>query len=208
MYKLFYSPGTIALATHIILEEVGAPYEAIRLNIPEGEHTKPEYLKINPKGRIPSLITEDGILTETPAILLFLAQKFPKANLAPLDDVFRLAEMQSINSYFCSTLHINHAHRMRGHRWVDPANTSAIKAMQAKVKSNMTDCFTLVSNEMLQGPWVMGAQFTVADAYLFTVTRWMKGDGLNLADFPKIEAHHNHMTDRPAVQRALAMQAA
>ena len=206
MYKLFYSPGTIALATHITLEEVGAPYEAIRLNIPEGEHTKPEYLKINPKGRVPSLITEDGILTETPAILLFLAQKFPEANLAPLDDVFRLAEMQSINSYFCSTLHINHAHRMRGHRWVDPSDSAAIKAMQEKVKSNMTDCFTLVSHEMLQGPWVMGTHYTVADAYLFTVTRWMEGDGLNLTDFPKIEAHFNRMMARPPVQRALAAQ--
>lgn len=203
MYKLFYSPGTVALATHITLEEIGDQFEPIRLDFANGEQSKPEYLEINPKGRVPALITENGILTETPAILFYLAQKHPDANLAPLDDVFQLGKMQSINSYLCSTAHVNHAHRRRGTRWA--TEKSSIEDMYRKVKSNMEDCFALIQSEMFNGPWVMGNDYSVADPYLFTVSRWLKGDSVNIADFPAIEAHYNRMMDRPAVQRALAL---
>ncbi|MBO0333384.1 glutathione S-transferase N-terminal domain-containing protein [Sneathiella sp. CAU 1612] len=206
MYKLFYSPGTIALTPHIVLEEIGASFDAIRVNFADGEQTKPDYLKINPKGRVPALITEQGILTETPAILLYLAQKHPDAKLAPLDDVFQLGKMQSINSYLSSTAHVNHAHRRRGTRWV--TEKSSIEDMGRKVKSNMEDCFALIQSEMFKGPWVMGDDYSVADPYLFTVSRWLEGDGVNIADFPKIEAHFARMMERPAVQRALALHTA
>ena len=83
MLTLFYAPNTCALASHITLEEAGAAYEAKRLNFAENEQRKPEYLKINPKSRVPALVTDQGILTETPAILVYIAQMFPKANLLP-----------------------------------------------------------------------------------------------------------------------------
>ena len=86
MYKLYYAPGSCALASHIVLEEAGADYQAQRVNFQAGEQRSPEYLKINPKGRVPTLVTHEGTLTETPAILGYLAQKFPRANLAPIDD--------------------------------------------------------------------------------------------------------------------------
>src|SRR5262249_35215253 len=88
MLKLFYSPGSCALASHVALEEAGAQYEAVRLDFRANEQRKPEYLKINPKGRVPALATDRGVLTETPAILAFVAQSFPQARLAPLDDPF------------------------------------------------------------------------------------------------------------------------
>ena len=84
MFKLYYAPGTCALATHIALEEAGAPYEAVRLDFGSQAQRSPEYLAINPKGRVPALVTESGTLTETPALLLFVAQRFPAAELAPL----------------------------------------------------------------------------------------------------------------------------
>src|SRR4030095_5053311 len=98
-------------------EQAGAAYEAVRTDMRQKEQRAPEYLAINPKGRVPSLVTERGILTETPAILLFVCQTHPQAGLAPLDDPFALAQVQAFNSYLSSTVHVAHAHRMRGHRW-------------------------------------------------------------------------------------------
>jgi len=86
MLKLFYAVGSCALASHIALEEAGAEYEAVRLDFAAGDQRKPEYLKINPKGRVPALITDRGILTETPAMLVYVAQSFPDPVLAPMDD--------------------------------------------------------------------------------------------------------------------------
>src|SRR5215471_10976843 len=116
MFKLFYSPGTCALASHITLEEAATEYTVARVDFSRSEQRSPEYLAINPKGRVPALVTDDGILTETPAILAYLAQCFPQAELAPLDDPFAFAKVQAFNSYLCSTVHVAHAHRMRGTR--------------------------------------------------------------------------------------------
>ena len=123
MLKLYFAPHTCALATHIVLEEVGATYSTVRIDFGRTEQGSPEYLKVNPKGRVPALVTDRGILTETPAMLVYIAQSFPKAKLAPLDDPFFFAEIQAFNSYLCSTLHVAHAHRMRGYRWVDAEDT-------------------------------------------------------------------------------------
>ena len=117
MLKLYYTPGTCARASHIALAETGAGYAAERIDFKTNQQNSPEYLAINPKGRVPSLVTDRGILTETPAMLAFIAQSFPDARLAPFEDAWAFAQVQSFNSYLCSTVHINHAHKMRGPRW-------------------------------------------------------------------------------------------
>src|ERR1700754_293769 len=117
MLKLYYAPNTCALASHIALEEAGAKYETVRLSFKTDDQKKPDYLKINPKARVPSLVTDRGVITETPALLIYIAQTFPAAKLAPLDDPYGLAKVQAFNSYLCSTVHVAHAHRMRGRRW-------------------------------------------------------------------------------------------
>src|ERR1700682_5475042 len=99
--KLFYAVGTCALASHIALEEAGAEYDAVRLELRTNDQRKPEYLAINPKGRGPGLVTDDGVLTETPAILAFVAQSFPRAGLAPTADPLAFACVQAFNSYLC-----------------------------------------------------------------------------------------------------------
>src|SRR5947209_3305355 len=106
MLKLYYSAGSCALASHITLEEAGAPYTAERVDFKNNQQNSPEYLAINPKGRVPALVTDKGILTETPALLAFVAQSFPQAKLAPLDDPFAFAQMQAFNSYLCATVHV------------------------------------------------------------------------------------------------------
>jgi glutathione S-transferase len=203
--KLFYSPNSCALASHIALEEAGASYEAVRVNFASNDQRKPEYLKVNPKGRVPALATDRGILTETPAILAFVAQSFPKAELAPLDDPFAFAQMQAFNSYLCATVHVAHAHRMRGYRWAD--DPAALEAMKRKVPQSVGECYELIEREMLKGPWVMGERYTISDPYLYTLAQWMGGDGLDRKRFPKVQAHFERVGSRPAVRKALAAEA-
>jgi glutathione S-transferase len=206
MLTLFYALNTCALASHIALEDSGAAYEAKRLNFADGDQRKPEYLKINPKSRVPALVTDQGILTETPAILVYIAQSFPKANLAPLNDPFRLGQIQAFNSYLCSTVHVAHAHRMRGYRWTD--DEPAMETMKKKVPQNVGECFDLIKREYFQGPWVMGPDYTIADPYLFTIARWLEADGVDPKRFPKVLDHRNRMTERPAVKKVLARESA
>jgi glutathione S-transferase len=202
MLKLFYAPHTCSLASHIALEEAGASYETVRLSFASADQRKPDYLKINPKGRVPALVTEQGILTETPAMLIYIAQMFPAAKLAPLDDPYRLAKVQEFNSYLCSTVHVAHAHRMRGSRWAD--EPEAHLAMQRKVPQAVGECVALIEREMFAGPWVMGDTYTVCDAYLFTLAQWLDGDGVDINATPKIAEHFRRVAERAAVKKAVA----
>jgi glutathione S-transferase len=205
MLKLFYAVGTCALASHIALEEAGAEYTIERLIFPNNDQRKPEYLKINPKGRVPALVTDKGILTETPAILAYIAQLFPKANLAPLSDPFAFARVQAFNSYLCSTAHVNHAHLGRGTRWAD--EPSSLEDMKRKVPKNVTEGFALMEREMFEGPWVMGKTYTICDPYLFTLEGWLPRDTVDINLFPKIAEHNKRMKERPAVKKVLAEHA-
>ena len=202
MLKLFYAAHTCSLASHIALVEAGAEYTTVRLDFRTNDQRKPEYTAINPKARVPSLVTDDGILTETPAILAFIAQSFPKARLALLDNPYEFARVQAFNSYLCSTVHVAHAHRMRGYRWAD--DPAAIKEMQQKAPAAVGECFDLIEREMFKGPWVMGEAYTICDPYLFTLAQWLEADGVDPARFPKIRDHRVRMSERPAVKKALA----
>jgi glutathione S-transferase len=206
MWTLYYAPHTGSLATHIVLEEAGAKYETVRLSFKSEDQRKPEYRAINPKARVPALQTERGVLTEVPAILAFIAQQYPQSNLAPLDDPFAFAELQAFNSYLCSTVHIAHAHRMRGYRWAD--EPEAIAAMQKKVPQSVGEGFELIENNFFKGPWVMGERYTIADPYLYTLTQWLEADGVDRNRFPKIKDHFIRVGERPAVKRALAAELA
>ena len=202
MLTLYYAPRTCALASHIALEEAGAEYDAVRIDFGASEQRGAQYLAINPKGRVPALITDRGVLTETPAMLAFIAQSYPTANLAPLDDPFAFAEVQAFNSYLCSTVHVAHAHRMRGYRWAD--DEDAIAAMKRAVPRSVGACFELIEQRMLRGPWVMGETYTICDPYLFTIAQWLEGDSVDLSALPKVADHRKRMSERPAVRKALA----
>jgi glutathione S-transferase len=206
MLKLYYAPGTCALASHIALEEAGAPYTTERLDFKSNQQTSPEYLKVNPKGRVPALVSDHGVLTETPALLAYIAQSFPQAKLAPLDDAFAFAQVQAFNSYLCSTVHVAHAHKGRGYRWATKEPSFA--DMKGMVPKTMAACFALIERDMLKGPWVMGEQYTICDPYLFTIALWMEGDSVDFAKLPKVADHRKRMSERPAVQKVLAEEKA
>ena len=202
MLKLYYAPGTCALASHIALHDAGAKFEAIRLDFSRQEQRSDDFLKINPKGRVPALITDKGVLTETPAILAFIARTHPAARLAPVDDEFEFARLQAFNGYISSTVHVNHAHGRRGTRWAD--DQSSLEDMKRKVPETMAASMLLIERDFFEGPWVMGEQYTIADPYLFTIETWLKGDGVYIEDFPILKDHHERMLARDSVKRALA----
>lgn len=205
MLTLYFGKGSCALASHLCLQEAGAEYEAHCIDLAGGEQQSASFLKLNPKGRVPLLMTSHGSLTETPAILLYIAQCHEQANLAPLSDPFALAQVQAFNSYLCSTVHVAHAHAARGHRWTD--NADAIKAMQDYVPTTMAACFDAIESGMVKGPWVMGDQFTICDPYLFTLTRWLKRDGVDYRNYPKVAQIHDAIETRPASAAVLPQHA-
>jgi glutathione S-transferase len=202
MLKIFIANGSISLAPLILLEEVGAQYEAMLIDLSRDEQRQDAYLEINPKGRVPSLVTEDGILTETCAILVYIAHRFGSEDLASMGDPFLFGRIQEFNSYLASTVHVAHAHRLRGTRWV--SDQAALEAMQKKVPEVMTQAVTLVEDALLQGPWVMGDTYTICDPYLFTISRWLEDDGVDTGKLPRILEHRRSMMARAATQRVLS----
>src|SRR5207237_7824898 len=138
-----------------------------RINFRDDEQRKPAYLAVNPKARVPSLITEKGVLTETPAILAFIAQSAPDKKLAPFNDAFAFAQVQAFNSYLCSTVHVAHAHGRRGARWAN--DEASFADMKRKVPQTMGECFALIESTMIKGPWVMGEAYTICDQSLYTL---------------------------------------
>ena len=205
MIKLFYAAGSCSLAPHIALEEAGAQYEAVRTNLRGGQQLTPEYRAINPKARVPALVTDKGVLTENVAILAWIAAAFPDAHLAPTDP-WAFAQAQAFNSYLASTVHVAHAHKMRGYRWAD--EESSFADMRRKLPQTMGDAFQLIEDELFQGPFVLGDTFSICDAYLFTLADWLEGDGVDPTRFPKVHAHRERIRARPAVGKVLAQVAA
>ena len=133
--------------------------------------------------------------------MVYVAQSFPAAKLAPIDNPFALAQVQAFNSYLCSTVHVAHAHRMRGARWTDDA--AAMETMKKKVPQTVGDCFALIEREMFTGPWVMGENYSVCDGYLYTLTQWLDGDGVDVNKTPKIADHFKRVGERPAVRKVI-----
>lgn len=201
MFTLYYSPGACSFASHIALAESALPYELRRVNFGQNEQRSPDYLKHNPNGRVPALVTDRGTLIESPAILAYIAQAAPQARLAPLDDPFEFARMQGFNSFIASTVHVAYAHRRRGYRWAD--GEAALQDMAAKMPQNMRDCFAIIENSLFAGPFVLGENYSVADPYLFTMSGWLGGVGIDIADYPKVADHYRRMKERPAVRKAI-----
>jgi glutathione S-transferase len=202
MLTLHFAPDSCALATLIVLEELGLQYRLVPVNLRAGDQRTPEFLALNPKGRAPVLVTDEGVLTETPALLDYLARG--AVALLP-NGAFDQARLQAFNSYLCSTVHVAHAHRMRGSRWVD--DPAAIAAMQAKVPAAVTDAFAVIEDGLSAGPWVMGETYSIGDAYLFTLAQWLEADGADLDRLPRVVGHRRRVLARQAVQRALAVEA-
>ncbi|MFK7836116.1 MAG: glutathione S-transferase family protein [Sulfitobacter sp.] len=200
--KLYYATGTISIAVAIALEEAGAAYEPVKVDFASGAQTKPEYLTLNPKGRVPALVTKgDAVLTETGALLDYIAALHPEAGLIPAAPE-EATHMRSVMYYLASTMHVAHAHKMRGSRWAD--QQSSFDDMKAKVPETMTACAAYVEAECLRGDYTCGDTLSLADPYLFVVCNWLAGDGVTVSIFPKITAYLARMEARDSVKAVRA----
>ena len=199
---LYTSQVSIGVASHIALEESGLEYEIVELDFSKQQQSDKDYLKINPKARVPSLAVEQGIITETPAILTYLAQCAPNSEIGLPSDAFTYAQIQSFNSYLCSTVHVAHAHKMRGTRWVE--DEPSIKSMTENVPRTMALCFDMIEGQFLKSPWVHGDKFSISDPYLYRMSSWAEGDGVDIYRYPKIKAHRDAMEQRESVIAAKA----
>lgn len=196
MLKLHYAPHTISVAVAIAMNEAAVAYEPIRVDFANAAQTKAPYLAINPKGRVPALETDGTILTETGAILEYVTP-----SLVP-DDALQAARMREVMYYLASTMHVAHAHRMRGSRWAD--QQSSFEDMQAKIPQTMSACAQYLENSLAFEPFAIGQTLTAADPYLYVVLSWLAGDGVDIATFPHLAAYVAMMDQRPAVRAAKA----
>ena len=199
---LHLAANTISMCVHAALEETGLAHDLIWVDFKAGAQTKAPYLAVNPKGRVPALDVGGAILTEAPALMDHI-DHLAGGGLIPKDPM-QAARVREMMCYLASTVHVNHAHKMRGSRWSDDADSHA--TMRAKVPETMTVSAACIE-ERLTGDWVVDA-FSAADLYLWNVTNWMAGDGVRMEGFPKLSAHHARASARPAVARVIASHAA
>lgn len=199
MLTLFAAKGTVALSPHVALEEVGLPYDMRWISFADGGQRTPDYLAINPKGRVPALVTQHGVLTEAPAILDYIADI---TGLLMPADPFKRAKVREMMGYLAATMHINHAHKFRGARWSD--DPAAHASMVAKVPETMAQSCSYVEGCLPETGWLVG-EYSIADIHLYNVCRWLTGDGVDIANYPKLAAHFTAMQARPAVARVAAL---
>jgi glutathione S-transferase len=203
MLRLYYSPVACSLASHIALEEAGAEYEAIEVFARRGDTQSPEFLAVNPKGFVPVLITDRGTISESTAILTYIAQSFPNAHLLPSDDPFGVAQVTSFNAFLATAVHIAYRTISRPRIFADGEVAQA--AMRAKAPEMLARYFGLVEDQLSDGrPWIHGDRYTTSDPYLFVYASYLSwGDRGNPADFPLVMAHRERVLARPAT---LAME--
>ena len=200
MMKLYYSPGACAMASHIALEEAGADYELVKIDLRQGQQKTPEYLAVNPAGVTPAFVTDEGVLTENLAIMAYVAQTHPKAGLADPSSAFGYNRMMAFNAFLGASLHPAIGKVLFSHPPLEnETRAAALETALAK--------FDLVEQHLFSGPWAMGEAFSVTDGYLSVFTRWARAAKLlDPSRYPKLNAHLDAVQARPAVQRVLEQE--
>jgi glutathione S-transferase len=193
--KLHYSKGSCSLASHIALEEAGARFEAVRINLQEGEQRTPEYLRVNPKGKVPALEVEGGVITENPAIISYVADTHPGARLLAEPGKLARARAQEWLAWCASTVHPSFGPLYRALREKAPIDD----AMKAPVQAN----FDLYDRSLAGRQFVLG-EFGAADAYTLVFTLWAGTFGLRVGN--DMLASARALLERPGVQRAVKTQ--
>lgn len=198
--KLLYGPGACSVGIHVLLEEIGKPYEAVAVNLREGAQYKPDFTGINPKSKVPTLVRDDGsVLTEYPAIAVWLASTFPEAKLLP-QDAEGLAKALEYTDYAVATLHMQGFGRI-----FRPSNFSPNEADQEAVKARGEEIFAKglgLFDKALEGKEYLLGDFSFADSALFYVSFWWAGR-LKKTLPPNVAAHYARMQARPSVQRVM-----
>jgi glutathione S-transferase len=186
MLVLYFAPGSSSMAAHIALHEVGAPFESRPMSFKKNDMQSADFLKLNPDGKVPTLLIDGRVLTEVAGILFYLAKRFPEATLLPPDDIEAEAQAVSWMSFIASTLH--------------PARQKGIDHARA---------VWAIADQKLGADWALGERYSIADIHLFRLY-WRLFNSLKLTPgtFPNLDAHYARMMARPAVRRTIAVETA
>ncbi len=204
-YKLFYYPSTASLAPHILLEEIGCKFELVLVDREARAHKSPEYLKLNPAGLIPAFADGETVLSETAAILLHLADMHPDAKLIPPIQTAERAQCCRWLIYMTNTLQAMLIHYFYPDR-IGGGHADAVKTNATNLIMPMIDILETQLSKS-GGPFLLGAQYTIADIFLFMMCRWTRGMPDPARSRPYLAAFLAMMMQRPAVQRAFATEA-
>ena len=206
MLQLHWYPGTAAMIPHIVLEEMGVPYERVLVDRARDHHKRPEYLKLNPNGLIPVLTDGDLVLYETAAIVLHLCDTHPQAQLAPALATSERAHFYKWLVWCTNTLQATLLAYFYPERWVKEGNAEGAAEVKAAAQARVQPLLDQLDDLLARGgPWALGERYSALDAYVFTLCRWTR----NFSEGKARERTHlgpylQRMADRPAVQRVFA----
>lgn len=201
--KLYYTPGACSMGIHVLMEEIGKPYDAVKLDIRGGESQRPPFSDLNPKGKVPTLQRDDGsVVTEYPVIAHYLAKSNPDARLLPPDAEAELRGAEAMD-YAVATIHMQGFARLFRPGNFSP-NEADHDAVKARGRELVEKGYAVLDRQLAGKEWIAGP-YSAADSAVFYVSYWgAKRAGVDLP--PNLAAHFGRMMARPAVQRMLAAE--
>ena len=204
---LYYAPGACSLVPHVALEEAGGAFDAVRLILADGDQRKPDYLALNPKGRVPTLLVDGKPLTEVIAIVTYLDRRFTTAGILPAHDPLLLAHAYEVMTWLASTVHVAFAQITRAERYADDPEIRAALAAPGRERF-VRALGGLEALAAAKDAWLVGETFTAVDSYALVVRRWAERIGVDLSAYPAWTAKGDRALARPSVVRVLAQESA
>lgn len=203
MYALYHSPSTASMAPHILLRELGVPHRLVLIDTETGAQSSPEYLRLNPHGRVPTLVHGDAVIYEATAIGLYLCERHPGAGFAPAIESPLRGEFLRWMIYLTSTVQAELMLYFYAERHVGPDQIAALKATTVERVAGM---FGRIDAHLTDRPYLLGEQISAADIYLFMVSRWTRNTTRKARDLPHLGALLARIMARPRVQEAYAIE--
>ncbi|HEY6868519.1 MAG TPA: glutathione S-transferase family protein [Novosphingobium sp.] len=203
--ELYFAPGSCAFAPLVLLEEAGAEFTPRRLVLADGDQRRPEFLAINPLGRVPALVVDGTVITEVIAVITYIAQRFPQAALLPLGDPLALGKCYEMMAWLATNQQVFIAQRWRTERFVD--EPAAAVVLKDSALDRLKAGFQQIEDR-IAGPWAMGAAYSAVDPYLGVFYRWAERLEFDPRQWPRWAEQHRRLLDRPATRAALAREAA
>jgi glutathione S-transferase len=204
MMRLYYFPSTAAMIPHIVLEELGVPYERVLVDRPRNAHKEPDYLKLNPNGQLPVFTDDDLVLYETAAIVLHLCDTHPQAGLVPAVGTAARAQFYKWLMWSTNTLQATLMLYFYPDRWVREGNAEGAAEVKQQAQAKVDALLDQIEAWLADhgGPWMMGRDYSALDAYVFTLCRWTRNfHGRKARDLPHLGPYLQRVAQRPAVQR-------
>jgi glutathione S-transferase len=206
MMQLHYYPSNASMTPHMLLEELGAPYQRVLVDRTKNAHHSPEYLKLNPNGKIPVLVDGDLVLYETAAIVLHLVDTHPEAGLAPALGTAERARFYKWLMWLSNTLQAEMPLYFYSDRWADDAGGAA--QVKRHAEAHIAGMIDQLEAEFARrgGPWFLGERYSALDPYVLMLCRWTRGMARPARTLPELGPYLQRMLARPAVQRVYAYE--